>query len=245
MPDIDLLALLRGQVDVMESDLDTQRTAAPVYGVTLGIVTDIDDTKNLGRVKLRFPWLSNRVESAWARIAVPWGGQRRGSYLLPEVDDEVLVAFRHGDLGYPYVLGFVWSEKDPPPEETPRLNRRELRSKRDSRLVFDDTQGRESVTMRTRNGFQVTVDEGAKQVRISESTSQLEIKVTSGREGQPGAISIKADSGDIRLSASTGKVSIEGSSVDVKATGQLLLKGSTVQINPPGGGVDAGAPGML
>jgi uncharacterized protein involved in type VI secretion and phage assembly len=245
MPDIDLLALLRGQVDVTGSDLDTQRTAEPVYGVTLGIVTDTDDTKNLGRVKLRFPWLSNRVESAWARIATQWGGQRRGSYFVPEVDDEVLVAFRHGDLGYPYVLGFVWSEKDPPPEETPRANRRELRSKQGSLLVFDDTKGKESVTMRSPNGYQVTVDEGARQVKLSEPNGQLEISVTAGVGGQPGTISITANSGDIRLKAPAGKVSVEGSSVDVKATGQLLLKGSTVQINPPGGGLDAGAPGML
>jgi uncharacterized protein involved in type VI secretion and phage assembly len=245
MPDIDLFALLRGQVDVMESDLDTQRTAQPVYGVTLGVVTDINDTKNLGRVKLRFPWLSNRVESAWARIAAPWGGQRRGSYLLPEVDDEVLVAFRHGDLAYPYVLGFVWSEKDPPPEETPLRNRRELRSKRGNLLVFDDTKGKESLTMRSPNGFQVTVDEGARQVRISDSTDQLEIAVTAGKEGQAGRISITAKTGDIRIGAQAGKVSVEGQSVDVKATGQLLLKGATVQINPPGGGVDASAPGML
>jgi uncharacterized protein involved in type VI secretion and phage assembly len=234
MPDIDLLALLRGQGDVMESDLDTHRTAAPVYGVTLGIVTDIDDTKNLGRVKLRFPWLSSRVESAWARIATPWGGQRRGSYFLPEVDDEVLVAFRHGDLGYPYVLGFVWSEKDPPPEETPKANRRELRSKRDSQLVFDDTEGKESLTMRTRNGYLVSVDEGACQVKLSEPNGQLEISVTAGAGGGAGTISITAQTGDIRLKAPAGKVSVEGSSVDVKATGQLLLKGSTVQINPPG-----------
>jgi uncharacterized protein involved in type VI secretion and phage assembly len=236
MPDIDLLALLRGQVDAMESDLDSQRAAAPVYGVTLGIVTDIDDTKNLGRVKLRFPWLSNRVESAWARIATPWGGQRRGSYFLPEVEDEVLVAFRHGDLSYPYVLGFVWSEKDPPPEETPKANRRELRSKRDSQLVFDDTEGKESLTMRTRNGYLVSVDEGAKRVRVSEPGSQLEITISGGSGGQPGSISITAQSGDIKLKAPAGKVSVEGSSVDVKATGQLLLKGSSVQINPPGGG---------
>ena len=64
-----------------------------VYGVTVGVVTNNQDPDGLGRVKVRFPWLSDDDESFWARVVTPMAGNGRGLYLLPEVDDEVLVAF--------------------------------------------------------------------------------------------------------------------------------------------------------
>ena len=96
MAEIDLFGLLRGRSRRSHRRARRDR-AARVFGVTLGVVTSVDDDKGLGRVQVKLPWLSNQVESAWASVATPWAGQRRGSYFLPEVDDEVLVAFRHGD----------------------------------------------------------------------------------------------------------------------------------------------------
>src|SRR2546426_9457473 len=80
-----------------------------LYGVVAGIVTNNEDPDGLGRVKIRFPWLSEDNESWWARIAAPMAGKERGAYFLPEVDDEVLVAFEHGDVNFPYVLGALWN----------------------------------------------------------------------------------------------------------------------------------------
>jgi uncharacterized protein involved in type VI secretion and phage assembly len=106
--------------------------------VTLGVVTDTDDPAGLGRVQVRFPWMSEDVPSAWARVARP-GPARRGTYLLPEVEDEALVAFQHGDLRFPVVLGFLWSEKASPPERSPLLERRALVSKRGNTLCSTTT----------------------------------------------------------------------------------------------------------
>src|SRR5262245_22538227 len=94
-----------------------ERSAGRIYGVVPGVVTSNDDPEKLGRVKLRFPWLSDEVESGWARVALPAAGNLRGVYMLPEVDDEVLVAFEQGDVRFPYVVGGLWSSKLPPPEE--------------------------------------------------------------------------------------------------------------------------------
>ena len=67
-----------------------------ITGVVLGIVTNNNDPDKLGRVKVRFPWLSGSTESHWARVATPMAGNGRGLYFLPEVDDEVLVLFERG-----------------------------------------------------------------------------------------------------------------------------------------------------
>ena len=83
-----------------------------VYGVVVGIVTNNKDPDNMARVKVRFPWLSDDEESWWARIATVMAGKNRGSYFIPEVDDEVLVAFDHGDMRFPYILGSVWNGRN-------------------------------------------------------------------------------------------------------------------------------------
>ena len=69
-----------------------------VHAVVIGIVTNNNDPDTLGRVKVKFPWLAPDEESAWARMATPSGGNARGWFFLPEVGDEVLVAFELGDI---------------------------------------------------------------------------------------------------------------------------------------------------
>ena len=88
-----------------------------ILGVVVAIVTNNQDPDGLGRVRLRFPWLDDGAESFWARVASPMAGNARGLYFLPEVDDEVLVAFQHGRPEAPVVLGGLWNGKDKPPAD--------------------------------------------------------------------------------------------------------------------------------
>ncbi|HEY6057335.1 MAG TPA: VgrG-related protein, partial [Candidatus Limnocylindrales bacterium] len=86
----------------------------PIDGVVVAIVTNIDDDKKLGRVKLKFPWLSDSYESDWARMVQLSAGPDSGAVFLPEVNDEVLVAFEFGDIRRPYVVGGLYNGKDKP-----------------------------------------------------------------------------------------------------------------------------------
>jgi phage baseplate assembly protein W len=81
----------------------------------VGIVTDNEDPNGLGRVKVKFPTLTEEHTSNWARLVAPGGGAGRGIYWMPEVNDEVLVCFEHGDIHRPYIIGGVWNGKDPTP----------------------------------------------------------------------------------------------------------------------------------
>ena len=113
-----------GTLSVRRSVLPRPRGGC--IGVTIGIVTNNHDPEGLGRVKLKLPWLSEDIETHWARVATPMAGNGRGLYVLPDVDDEVLVAFEHGMVEFPYVLGSLWNGKDTPPEtnEDGKNNRR-------------------------------------------------------------------------------------------------------------------------
>ena len=83
--------------------------------MVIGLVSDVRDPEGLGRVKLTFPWLSETFESGWARVSSAGAGRDRGFIVVPEVDDEVLVAFEDGDPSFPYVLGGLWNGRDKPP----------------------------------------------------------------------------------------------------------------------------------
>lgn len=229
MPELDLMGLLQGQYRTYAGDLDA--TAQPVLGVTVGVVTAVEDEQHLGRVKVQLPLLSERVESAWAQIAVPWAGQRRGSYLLPEVNDEVLVAFRHGDAAHPIVVGFLWNPKDPPPQTSPGRNIRELRSKKGHVVQFDDTDGREKVTVASSGGLEVTLDDATKQVTVAAGGTSPRARVVIETDGQ--RISITSPQGDISLQAPKGEVSIAGASIKLQATSGVTVSGNPVHLNPP------------
>ena len=85
--------------------IEGQPARQRMSGVVVGIVTNNNDPQGLGRVKVKFPWLDDDHESDWARLAVPWTGDRPRSDRLPQIDDEVLVAFDQGDMGRCYVIG--------------------------------------------------------------------------------------------------------------------------------------------
>lgn len=179
----------------------------PMYGVVIAQVTDLDDPEDLGRVKLAMPWLSDSYESWWARVVQLGAGHQRGAVWLPEVDDEVLVAFEHGDVRRPYVIGSLWNGVDRPNLgsglfDHGAVKRRGFVSKKGHRLVFFDDDGKSGVAM-------ITADDG---LRISLNQTETTIKVTS--------------SGKVVIEG-TGEVAITSSSnVTVEATGKLDLKGS-------------------
>jgi uncharacterized protein involved in type VI secretion and phage assembly len=200
------------------------KQSARALGVAVGLVTNNQDPEGLGRVKVKYPWLGDDDESYWARLVVPMAGNDRGTWFLPEVDDEVLIAFDQGSLDYPYVLGALWNGKDKPPESNSdgKNNHRTIKSRSGHIIRMDDTDGSEKLEIIDKSGNN----------KIVIDSSQNSITIESG--------------GDIKLTAK-GKVTLSGngveiqsqadgsfkasSTLDVNANGQLNLKGSMVNIN--------------
>ena len=192
--------------------------------VVPGVVTNNQDPDNLGRVKVSFPWLAEGEESAWARLVTPVAGAQRGLFWLPEVGDEVLLAFEHGDLGRPYVLGGLWNGADTPPTDAGDGRAVRVLKSRSGHLVrLDDSDGAEKIEIVDKSGNNTIVVD----------TAANTITLTSGKD-----IQLKAPQGKIRLEAqevqigSSADTKVEASgSLTVQASGTLTLKGSTVMIN--------------
>ena len=127
----------------------TDHRRRPV-GAVIGIVTNNTDPEGTGRVKVRFPWLHDTVESHWARIAQPYAGPGRGSFWLPEVGDEVCVVFDRNDPNHPYILGGLWNGWDTVPEPGNPDGKDDTKiweTRNGHKIKFEDHPGNERITL--------------------------------------------------------------------------------------------------
>jgi uncharacterized protein involved in type VI secretion and phage assembly len=193
--------------------------------VVVGIVTNNQDPQGMGRVKVRLPTLSDSVESNWARIAAPMAGNNRGVYFLPEIDDEVLVAFERGNPNAPFILGMLWNGQDAPPagNEDGKNDVRIIKSRSGHVIRLTDTRDAEKIEI---------IDMSGKSSLVFDTAKNL-IKIESSQD-----ITLAAPNGTIRLGArsieiaATGSATVEaGSSLDIEVSGALTLKGTTIDLN--------------
>lgn len=195
------------------------------FGVTIGVVTNNQDPDKLGRVKVRFPWLSDQDESHWARVVSPMAGPERGLFCLPEVDDEVLIAFEHGLAEFPYVLGSLWNGKDKPPtaNEDGKNNLRFIKSRSGHIIRLDDTDGSEKIEIIDKSGKNsVVINTKENSMTI---TAEADITIQSGK----GKLILSGNGVEITSKAA---LKLEASqNMDIKAGPQMTIKGQMVHIN--------------
>ena len=136
--------------ELLAADAPSAIECGRVFGVVVGVVTNISDPDDLARVKVSYPWLADNTESPWARVVTPMAGGGRGIVCRPEVDDEVLVAFEHGDMRFPYVIGGVWNGVDTPPQSRGSDGNNDIRlirSRSGHEITLDDTSGSEKIVI--------------------------------------------------------------------------------------------------
>ena len=184
--------------------------------VVVGIVTNTNDPEQLGRVRVKFPELSDQDESFWARVVVPNAGKQRGIYMMPQVGDEVVVAFLHDQPEYPYILGSVFNGKDTPgPDLAKQDGSYGVRSPKD--IVSD---AKEKVLF-TCKDFTV------------ETTQHIVHKATGDHTITAQGKNAQKSTGPTEVEGMTVKV--KGSaSVTVEAGASLTLKGATIDISASG-----------
>lgn len=205
--------------------LEEPRREPKVTGVYVGVVTNNKDPDELGRVKVKIPRLSMDTESNWARVASLMAGNDRGAFFLPEVEDEVLVAFEFGDITMPYVIGALWNGSDLPPETNSdgENNIRLIKSRSGHVIKIDDTDGKEKIEIidKTEKNM-ITIDSKDNKISIN-SEKDIAISCPSGK------LTIEAKDIEIKSSSDT-KIESEAG-MDIKASGTLNVEGATVNIN--------------
>jgi uncharacterized protein involved in type VI secretion and phage assembly len=194
-----------------------------VQGVVTAKVTSLEDPQDLGRVQVMFPWLPKYkdadLSSNWARLATPMGGAERGFFFIPEIDDEVLVAFDHGDINYPYIVGTLWNNTDKPPKGTKstvlasdkkKVDQRVIRSRSGHLVILDDTDGEEQIIIQDKTEKNKII------INSKENTLSVEIEKDMTFKSSQGATTI--DSSKAIKITTPDDLTIECKNLTIKAT---------------------------
>jgi phage baseplate assembly protein V len=194
-------------------------------GVAVALVIDNKDPQGLGRVRLKFPALSDDEVGHWARIAVLMAGADRGTFFLPEIGEEVLVAFENGDIARPYVLGGLWNGKDKPPETNGdgKNNLRLVKSRSGHLIRLDDSDGAEKIEIVDKSGGNsITIDTANNAITIT-SAADVTIDAPQG--------TLKLSAQKIEITSSTDTEIKAQANLTLEASGNATLKGTVVNIN--------------
>jgi uncharacterized protein involved in type VI secretion and phage assembly len=184
------------------------------YGVYPAVVKGIKDDAGQGRVKVKLPWSpdgTNAGYEVWARVATFMAGSNRGSWFMPDKEDEVLVAFAGGNPWCPFVIGMLWNGKDAPPvtmDGGESNDTKKLRSRNGVAITLEDKQGQEQFVVETPGGQKITLKDGPGVVEIVDSNQN----------------SVKLEASGITVNASA-KVTISASTVEISAGGLTVNAG--------------------
>lgn len=196
----------------------------------IGVVTNNRDPDKMGRVRVKFPTLTDTHESNWARVVAIGAGPSRGFDCLPEINDEVLVGFEHGDIHRPFIIGGLWNGKDKPPESVDTsITGSEVQLRTFKTRVGHQFQFADADSGSSKKGVMIKTV-GGHQVNLNETDKLVEIKTTGGH-------TVKLGDSDRTISlSSTGQITL---SAPQKIT--LSVGGSIVEVTPTGIRIQAGA----
>ena len=184
------------------------------YGVHPARVTDVKDPDGQGRVKVVLPWAPDADSGSyevWARLATMMAGADRGTWYVPDPEDEVLVAFEAGDPRRPYVLGALWNGSDQPPESmdgSGQNAKKVICSRNAVKITLDDSDGQEKLILETPGGQKLTMQDGPGSVEIVDSNQN----------------SVKLETAGVTVTT-TSKATVNASTVEVTASSVTVNAG--------------------
>lgn len=205
-------------------------------GAAVAIVTNTADPDGWGRIKVKYPWLTDDAESDWARIVSAGAGHEAGFYAVPEVGDEVAVLFEHGDFNRPLVLGGLWNGQNAVPPEAATDDTapqtRVWRSLAGNAITLHDTD--EKIEIVTPGGHKIVLDDANSKIEIVSSGGQSVVIDDGGNKvtlGGGGDVDMESSAGFTIKSGANLKIEA-GGNLDLEASGMVTIKGAKVDLNP-------------
>jgi uncharacterized protein involved in type VI secretion and phage assembly len=208
-----------------------------VQGLQTGIITDIIDADGDFRIKLRLPLVSNQEEGVYARLATLDAGNKRGTFFMPEISDEVVVGFMNNDPNQPVILGMLHSSTNSAPLDPESANdKKGYVSRSEIKVIIDD--GEKSITIETPGGNIFSMNDTENKISLTDSNGNKIIMEQSGITIESAsALTLKAGS-TLSISApqlsakADGELKLEGGgSTTVSSSGVMTIQGSMVSIN--------------
>jgi uncharacterized protein involved in type VI secretion and phage assembly len=182
-----------------------------LFGAQLAIVTSVEDPDNLARVQVRLLGPDADGDALmWARVAVPYAGPDRGAFLIPDVDDEVLVVFVAGDARHPIVVGGLWNGRQQPPETLggSRVDRWTLTGTAGTRIaILEAASGAPTVELETPGGVKATLtDEAGGKIELTDGTNRITMDPQGVTVNAPVKVSVLVSGTSLQVSP--GQISV-------------------------------------
>lgn len=216
----------------MLQDLFDENVHAPseprIDSVMPAIVVENVDIEAQGRVKLRFPWMPD-VET-WARMCAPAAGRDAGIWAIPQVDDEVLVAFANGDVTQPYVLGGLWGLRSLPPAKLPvdAQLKRIIKSPLGHAITLEETPA--TITIEHALGHRIEMTTDAITISTAQGAASIEL-TAAGAIKIKGTTSVDVSGSTVAVSGDVSAKVTGGASAELSATGKCKVAATLVEIN--------------
>lgn len=229
-----------------------------MQGVTTGFVKEVDP--ELGRVRVSMPIFPENIESDWAAVASPLAGKKRGALFMPEIGDEVLLAFGNGRFDTPYVVGYLWNGDQISPENTPK--HRVIITPGGHQLRFEDkdpdkpaeggriilkSDGGHSITLEDKEPKKLEIKSTAHSILLDDTPGASKISISGGggavtidMETTPPSISISNGVGSLKLDT-TGVTINAPTSVTLNAPMDLTINCTTASLSAAAVTIDAAA----
>jgi uncharacterized protein involved in type VI secretion and phage assembly len=204
------------------------------FGVVEALVEEVFDQGEEARVKLKFPWFDDAMVTEWCRVAQPYAGNGYGFVFVPERGDEVLVAFIHGDMRLPIVIGGLYNGKDKPPTSpTKERDQKMVRTKLGHELLLDDTAKTQRLRLRTAGKHELDFDDAGQNVTAKTSGGHSVVmddkgqKVTVTSSGghsvvmddRLNSLEVRTKGGQsLKMDGTTGTVTVTGTTVTLDAS---------------------------
>ena len=226
----------------MKRDLAFDRPASLLHGAQLAKVVALNDPESLNRVQVRlcaFDDIDAQDAPLWARVVAPFAGDNRGTFFMPDVDDEVLVVFIGGDARFPLVMGGLWSGSAQAPAdigggEGNRYKR--IRSKNGIVVTLDDRQGQETLTLETPGGQRLVLTDGPGSATLEDANGNT-IKLDSGGITVTAANKVQVNASQVHVSAGMVKVDAAMSTFSGIVKCDTLMANSVISVSyTPGAG---------
>lgn len=205
----------------------------------------------MGRVQVSFAWQEETGgKTPWLRMTNPHGGGGKGFYFIPEVGEEVLVAFEGGNAEKPFVLGAMYNGKGKSTQKDSSNNFKAIQTRGGHMIKFDDADGAESITISDKSGNTIVLNTNEKTITISSEEKMTflskeiniigenNVNISSKKTAVDGSDSVTISS-DTKVDTSAPAVSItgekevkvEGMQVDVNGSIATNVKGTVLNLN--------------
>jgi uncharacterized protein involved in type VI secretion and phage assembly len=201
------------------------------FAIAPGVVTNNLDIMSEGRVQVRIP--SIPAMEPWARVPSLGGGSGRGFVWIPQIDDEVLVAFAQNDPSAAYVLGGLWSTSDRPPLTLPtdflvkRVIKTGLAGGLGHEIEFDDAL--QSITITSSTKQTITID--PLQIKIANTAGTLSIALDNATQTVTVQAALKIELKATQISLEGAQVDIKGALVNIQSSGPCSVTGLPIKLN--------------